>query len=177
MTASSTPQKRKLKIEIYSEQDSNEEYTNEPITTEIFTELEPNEIVPESLTITKENQQQAMNESLQMYKTNEKIATQSKKQTNLSETDNSIAVSLAAAVDKPEIDSFGTNIDKLTEVIGKCIGLAEKCIVENSTPDSSTVFGKFIASLVLELPPEKRMQARLNILKFTGDLINKEMKK
>lgn len=69
------------------------------------------------------------------------------------------------------------NFDKLEQVIGKCVALAEQCISSCANQDSNEVFGKFVASMVKELPLEKRMKARFDIIQFTGDLIAKAMKK
>lgn len=63
------------------------------------------------------------------------------------------------------------NFDKLEQVIGKCVSLAEKCMANSANQDSNEVFGKFIASMVKELPIEKRMRARFEIIQYTGDLI------
>lgn len=72
-------------------------------------------------------------------------------------------------------DGLGTNLEKLESVITKCVELAEKCVVNCTNQDSNEVFGKFIASMVRELPTEKRMKARFEVIQFTGDLISKLM--
>lgn len=61
---------------------------------------------------------------------------------------------------------------KLESVIERCVQLVEKCITQNSLKkDSNEIFGNFVSSMVRELPIEKRIAARVEILQFTGDLI------
>ncbi|XP_037045208.1 uncharacterized protein LOC119080754 [Bradysia coprophila] len=69
------------------------------------------------------------------------------------------------------------NFDKLEQVIAKCVNLAEKCMAEYSQQDSNEVFGKFVASLVRDLPPERRMKVQFEIIQFTGQLVKRELNK
>lgn len=69
------------------------------------------------------------------------------------------------------------NFDKLETVIGNCVRLAERCIADNTNLDSSEMFGKYIASLVRELPAEKRTQVQFDILQFTSNIVAKEKKR
>lgn len=69
------------------------------------------------------------------------------------------------------------NFDKLEQVIGKCVDLAEKCMAEHTNQDSNEVFGKFVASLVRDLPPDRRMKAQFEIIQFTGQLVSRELNK
>lgn len=69
------------------------------------------------------------------------------------------------------------NFDKLEQVIAKCVNLAEKCMAEYSNQDSNEVFGKFVASLVRDLPPERRMKVQFEIIQFTGQLVRRESSK
>lgn len=69
------------------------------------------------------------------------------------------------------------NFDKLEQVIAKCVNLAEKCMAEYSNQDSNEVFGKFVASLVRDLPPDRRMNVQFEIIQFTGQLVRKELNK
>lgn len=69
------------------------------------------------------------------------------------------------------------NFDKLEQVIAKCVNLAEKCMAEYSNQDSNEVFGKFVASLVRDLPMERRMKVQFEIIQFTGQLVRRELNK
>lgn len=73
----------------------------------------------------------------------------------------------------PQLPSF----DKLETVIGNCVRLAERCIADNTNLDSSEMFGKYIASLVRELPADKRTQIQFDILQFTSNIVAKEKKR
>lgn len=70
------------------------------------------------------------------------------------------------------------NFEKLEMVIGNCVRLAERCIADNTNLDSSEMFGKYIASLVRELPTaEKRTQVQFDILQFTSNIVAREKKR
>lgn len=69
------------------------------------------------------------------------------------------------------------NFDKLEQVIAKCVNLAEKCMAEYSSQDSNEVFGKFVASLVRDLPADRRMKVQFEIIQFTGQLVRRELNK
>lgn len=69
------------------------------------------------------------------------------------------------------------NFDKLEQVIAKCVNLAEKCMAEYSNQDSNEVFGKFVASLVRDLPADRRMKVQFEIIQFTGQLVRREVNK
>lgn len=74
------------------------------------------------------------------------------------------------------IDSSSTfdGLAKLDKVIERCVQLVDKCIAQNSQkPDSIAIFGNFVSSMVRELPADKQMLARVEILQFTGDLITR----
>lgn len=66
------------------------------------------------------------------------------------------------------------NIMKLEQGVMKCVHLAERSIMENSHTDSNDSFGKYIASLVRELPVERRVRAQFNILQYATEIIRKE---
>lgn len=70
------------------------------------------------------------------------------------------------------VDDF---IEKIERILSKHIHSTEqRCIAENSMRDSNDAFGKYIASMVRELPSEKHMKIRLNILQYATELITKE---
>lgn len=69
-----------------------------------------------------------------------------------------------------DIDDF---YEKIERILSKHVQSTEqKCIAENFTFDSNDAFGKYIASMVRELPSEKRMKIRLNILQYATELIS-----
>lgn len=68
------------------------------------------------------------------------------------------------------------NSFKLLETtIEKCVNLTEKFISEQQQKDSYEIFGKYIASLIRELPAEKTLKIRTEILQYTSELIAKEL--
>lgn len=80
-------------------------------------------------------------------------------------------------VDRDRDIILEANFDKLEQVIAKCVNLAEKCMSEYSNQDSNEVFGKFVASLVRDLPPDRRMEVQFEIIQFTGQLVRRELNK
>lgn len=62
---------------------------------------------------------------------------------------------------------------RLESVISQCVGFAEKCALRQRTQDPDEVFGTLIASMVRELPIERRRSARVQILEMAGDLLAK----
>lgn len=61
----------------------------------------------------------------------------------------------------------------LERTVGQCIRLAEECAARQRSQDPDEVFGTLIASMVRELPAERRRSARVQILELTGDLLAK----
>lgn len=48
------------------------------------------------------------------------------------------------------------HIQNVDQIITRCVQLAERCITENTLTDPTELFGKYISSLVRELPPDRR---------------------
>lgn len=70
---------------------------------------------------------------------------------------------------------FDEFIEKIERILSQHVHSTEqRCIAENLTIDSNDAFGKYIASMVRELPSEKRMKIRLNILQYATELISKD---
>lgn len=65
-------------------------------------------------------------------------------------------------------------LNKIDQVLAKYTHSIELCSAENSKSDSNDAFGKYIASMIRELPAEKRMSMRLKILQYTTELISNE---
>lgn len=72
--------------------------------------------------------------------------------------------------------SLETNLGKLEQILLKCIQAAERTMTENTRADSNDTFGKYVASLVRELPTERRVRAQCQILQYATELIGKEMR-
>lgn len=70
--------------------------------------------------------------------------------------------------------NFESNLSKLEQVLIKCAHMVERTMLENSNCDSTDIFGKYIASLVRELPLEKRVKIQFNILQYATEAIRKE---
>lgn len=70
-------------------------------------------------------------------------------------------------------NDFDDFIKKIEQILSKHMHSNEPS-TENLTFDSNDAFGKYIASMVRELPSEKRMKIRLNILQYATELISKE---
>lgn len=83
----------------------------------------------------------------------------------------------AAAV----IDAKSTSVNienhlvKLEQFLSNCVRLVDRYAMENAAADSNDVFGKYIASMIRELPAERRMKMRMNILQYTSELIAREL--
>lgn len=76
--------------------------------------------------------------------------------------------------------NWDANLEKLEQVVLKCVHLAERSVpMENGAAmtDSNDNFGKYIASLVRELPAEKRVGAQFSILQYATEVIQKESSK
>lgn len=146
------PSKRKLKVELINDNDLNVDYDTG---TDIFTELESSE------TNLDQSSKSAKTDGLDIIKIQDKTMDQP----------SSSSVDVIGCRDV----ILEANFDKLDQVIAKCVGLAEKCIADNTNQDSNEVFGKYMASLVRELPNEKRMKVRFEIIQFAGKLIANEM--
>lgn len=71
----------------------------------------------------------------------------------------------------PDID---TNIGKIEKFLNNCVNQIERYNAECCASDTNAAFGKLIASMVRELPAEKHLQIRLNILQYASELIAKE---
>lgn len=89
------------------------------------------------------------------------------KKTSKNDDDDKVIPIAANEIDK--------NINKIEKFLCNCINLIERCNAESdNTCDSNTAFGKYIASMVRELPSEKHLKIRLNILQYASELITKE---
>lgn len=71
----------------------------------------------------------------------------------------------------PDIDN---NIGKIEKFLNNCVNQIERYNAESCTSDTNAAFGKLIASMVRELPVEKHLQIRLDILQYASELIAKE---
>lgn len=82
----------------------------------------------------------------------------------------------ASVVDTKSISvNIGNQLVKLEQCLSNYVRLVERYAMENATTDSNDVFGKYIASMIRELPAERRMKIRMNILQYTSELIAKEL--
>lgn len=143
--SSSTDNKKKFKIEVFNEQGS--EVFNE------FAEVETNAKGDVLNNCDKSNTETGQIEVIEV------------REPQL-ECKNIMSRELSATLD--------ANMIKLEQVVLKCVHLAERSIIENSHTDSNESFGKYIASLVRELPVDKRVRAQFNILQYATELIRKE---
>lgn len=69
------------------------------------------------------------------------------------------------------------NIQKIERILSTFVHSLERMHTENSSGvafDSNDAFGKYIASMVRELPAHKRIKVRLNILQYATELIANE---
>lgn len=66
------------------------------------------------------------------------------------------------------------NIGKIEKFLNNCVNQIERYNAECCASDTNAAFGKLIASMVRELPAEKHLQTRLNILQYASELIAKE---
>lgn len=73
--------------------------------------------------------------------------------------------------------SLESNLGKLEQVLVKCVHMVEKTMLETLHTDSTDTFGKYIASLVRELPLDKRVKVQFNILQYATEVIRKESMK
>lgn len=112
--------------------------------TDIFTDTEPKALVKDTEIVVLEKEQQTQIEMIEI-----KEPIQTEKQIKENEFFN-------------KIERFFVNYSHLLE----------RCNVENL--DSNDAFGKYIASMIRELPAEKRMKIRLNILQYATELISNE---
>lgn len=151
--------KKKLKIEfIHDITDDKIESENE----EIFTEIETPDVI-ETTTSTTEICDKPT-DTVEILKEND--------------VNDTIASNRSGrCVDRDRDIILEANFDKLEQVIAKCVNLAEKCMAEYSNQDSNEVFGKFVASLVRDLPPDRRMKVQFEIIQFTGQLVRRELNK
>lgn len=148
--------KKKLKIEIIHDT-SDDKIVSE--NDEIFTEIETPEIVETTAEICDK-----ATDTVEILKDTEPIETIDSNRNG-------------RCVDRDRDIILEANFDKLEQVIAKCVNLAEKCMAEYSNQDSNEVFGKFVASLVRDLPPDRRMKIQFEIIQFTGQLVTKELSK
>lgn len=82
----------------------------------------------------------------------------------------------AAAVDAKSISvNIENQLMKLEQFLSNCVRLVDRYAAENASADSNDVFGKYIASMVRELPAERRIKIRMEILQYTSELIAKEL--
>lgn len=83
-----------------------------------------------------------------------------------------------AAVDAKSVSvNIENQLLKLEQFVSNCARMVDRYAMENASADSNDVFGKYIASMIRELPVERRMKIRMNILQYTSELIAKEMPK
>lgn len=81
----------------------------------------------------------------------------------------------AVGVDAKSVSiNIENQLVKLEQFLSNCVRLVDRYTMENVSADSNDVFGKYIASLIRELPAERRIKIRLNILQYTSELIAKE---
>lgn len=60
---------------------------------------------------------------------------------------------------------------KIERTLSNFAHTIERLNIENTASDSNDAFGKYIASMIRELPTHKRMKIRLNILQYASELI------
>lgn len=65
-------------------------------------------------------------------------------------------------------------IQKIERFLTSFAHTIERLNIENCAADSNDAFGKYIASMIRELPIHKRMKIRLNILQYASELIANE---
>lgn len=147
--------KKKMKIEQQEFEESQSSVAYNEDDAEIFTELEPTE-----LDEIQEQQQQQKEQHEQQSSQTKILEVQNIEEEN-KQTEQCREVVLEA------------NFDKLEQVIDKCVNLAEKCIAKSKGRDATELFGDYIAAMVRELPQEKQLKVRTNILQYTSELIMK----
>lgn len=67
------------------------------------------------------------------------------------------------------------NILKIERILTNFAHSLERLSFENTASDTNDAFGKYMASMIRELPAHKRMKIRLNILQFASELIATEL--
>lgn len=67
------------------------------------------------------------------------------------------------------------NILKIERILTNFSHSLERLNFEHTASDSNDAFGKYIASMIRELPAHKRMKIRLNILQHASELIANEL--
>lgn len=83
---------------------------------------------------------------------------------------------VASVVDAKAISATIENqLIKLEQLLSNCVRLVDRYAMDNTAADSNDVFGKYIASMVREMPAERRMKIRMKILQYTSELIAKEL--
>lgn len=167
LNSSCTPPKQKFKLDEYNADSIVYQPIDDDEHSEIFAELELTDAGTFVEAASADNKQ---SQSTEVLKVEDRIVSDSN---NVSRDLQEVLPSGETLSVGRDMGSLGTSLDKLESVITKCVELAEKCVVNCANQDSNEVFGKFIASMVRELPPEKRMKARFDIIQFTGDLISK----
>lgn len=158
--------KKKLKIEILHDTSDDKMIVSE--NEEIFTEIETPDIIETTIastTLTEICDKQSTDHQVEILK-----------ETEPNDTIESNRNGRCVDRDRGDI-ILEANFDKLEQVIAKCVNLAEKCMAEYSNQDSNEVFGKFVASLVRDLPPDRRMKVQFEIIQFTGQLVRRELNK
>lgn len=77
---------------------------------------------------------------------------------------------------KESIKSNDTDesILKIERLLINFVHSLERLNIEHNAGDSNDAFGKYVASMVRELPASKRMKVRLNILQYATELIASE---
>lgn len=72
-------------------------------------------------------------------------------------------------------DDVDKKMAKIEQFLTNCVRTIDRCNIEAATSDSNDAFGKYIASMIRELSPEKRIKTRLNILQYASQLIANEI--
>lgn len=76
--------------------------------------------------------------------------------------------------DAAKVTDSDENLLKIERILSTFAHSMERLNIENTASDSNDAFGKYIASMVRELPAHKRMKVRLNILQYATELIANE---
>lgn len=142
------PQKKKFNIEVVSDNGTTTVYED----TDLFSDAsEPKTIIKDAEIVVLEENHRAKQSTPQIEIIDVK-ETMLKASSSSSDTDESIL--------------------KIEQILLRFTQLLERLNAVNAVPsDSNDAFGKYIASMVRELPAHKRMKMRLNILQYATELI------
>lgn len=92
----------------------------------------------------------------------------------LSSTPTKIIDTVDTVVETKTATDIDTNIGKIEKFVNNCVNHIERYNGEYGASDTNAAFGKLLASMIRELPVEKHLQIRLNILQYASELIAKE---